>query len=83
MLELIKKLTITQNMTTVVTLHQLDMAARFADEIVVLSDGEVYATGQPSAVLTTDMLRMVYQVKAAIHQGSDGVLHVMAMSSIK
>ena len=25
----------------------LAMAARFADEIVVLSDGEVYATGQP------------------------------------
>lgn len=50
-------------MTTVVTLHLLDMAARFADEIVVLSDGEVYATGQPSTVLTTDMLGTVYQVK--------------------
>lgn len=83
MLELIKKLTITRNMTTIVTLHQLDMAVRFADEIVVLSDGEVYATGQPSAVLTPDMLRMVYQVKADIHRGSDGILHVLAMSSIK
>ena len=83
MLELIKKLTITKNMTTVVTLHQLDMAARFADEIVVLSDGEVHSTGSPATVLTSSMLRTVYQVNAAIHQASDGVSHVMAMSSIK
>ena len=83
MLELIKELTITRNLTTVVTLHQLDMAARFADEIVVLSEGEVYATGTPEAVMTPDMLGTVYQVKASIHQASDGVLHVMAMSSIK
>lgn len=83
MLELIKKLTITRNMTTVVTLHELDMAARFADEIVVLSNGEVYATGPPAAVLTSSMLRTVYQVKAAILQTSDGVSHVMVISSIK
>ncbi|TWH51654.1 ABC transporter ATP-binding protein [Sporomusa sp. KB1] len=83
MLELIKKLTITRKLITVVTLHQLDMAARYADEIVVLFDGEVYAAGQPAAVLTTEMLRTVYQVNAAIHLASDGVPHVMAMSSIK
>ena len=56
------------------------MAARFADEIVILSDGEVYATGQPAAVLTTDMLRTVYQVNAAIYQDGDGVLHVILHS---
>jgi iron complex transport system ATP-binding protein len=83
MLELIKELTITRNLTTVVTLHQLDMAARYADEIVVLSEGEVYAAGQPAAVLTPVMLRTVYQVNAAVHQASDGVPHVMAISSIK
>ncbi|HWR08745.1 ABC transporter ATP-binding protein [Sporomusa sp.] len=83
MLELIKELTITRNLTTVVTLHQLDMAARYADEIVVLSEGEVYAAGQPAAVLTPVMLRTVYQVNAAVQQASDGVPHVMAMSSIK
>jgi len=83
MLELIKKLTITRALTTVITLHQLDMAARYADEIVVLFDGEVYAAGPPAAVLTTDMLRTVYQVNAAIHQASDGVPHVMAISSVK
>ena len=83
MLELIKKLTITRALTTVVTLHQLDMAARYADEIVVLFDGEVYAAGQPAAVLTAEMLRTVYQVNAAIHQASDGVPHVMTISSVK
>ena len=83
MLELIKNLTITRALTTVVTLHQLDMAARYADEIVVLFDGEVYAAGPPAAVLTTDMLRTVYQVNAAIHQASDGVPHVMTISSVK
>lgn len=83
MLELIKKLTISRNLTTVVTLHQLDMAARYADEIVVLSDGEVYAAGQPTAVLTPDMLRVVYRVNAAVYQVGDGVPLVMAMNSVK
>lgn len=83
MLELIKELTISRNLTTVVTLHQLDMAARYADEIVVLSDGEVYAAGQPTEVLNPDMLRTVYQVNAAVHQAGDGVPIVMAMSAVK
>jgi iron complex transport system ATP-binding protein len=83
MLEFIKNLTVTRKITTVVTLHQLDMAARFADEIVVLSEGEVQSAGRPAAVLTPAMLRTVYQVNAAIHQAGDGILHVMAMSSIK
>lgn len=81
-LELIKKMTITRNLTTVVTLHQLDMAARYADEIVVLSEGEVYAAGQPAAVLTPAMLRTVYQVNATVHQASDGIPYVIAMSSV-
>lgn len=83
MLALIKELTVTRKLTTVITLHQLDMAARYADEIVVLAAGEVYAAGQPAAVLTPDMLKAVYQVNARVHQASDGVPHVMAISSIK
>ncbi len=83
MLALIKELTVAKKLTTVITLHQLDMAARYADEIVVLAAGEVYAAGRPAAVLTPDMLRTVYQVNAKVHQASDGVPHVMAISSIK
>lgn len=83
MLELIKKLTVSRNLTTVVTLHQLDMAARYADEIVVLSDGEVYTAGQPAEVLTPGMLQAVYQVNAVVHQSGDGIPIIMAMSSIK
>ncbi|MGH3717418.1 MAG: ABC transporter ATP-binding protein [Pseudonocardiaceae bacterium] len=51
--------------TTVVVLHDLNLAARYCDRLVLLDRGEVVATGQPRDVLTPSVLEPVYGV--AVH----------------
>jgi len=47
-------------------LHDLNLAASFADTIVVLSAGRVVAAGPPTAVLTADTIGSVYGVTATV-----------------
>ena len=44
----------------VVVLHDLALAAAYADRVVILSDGEVVASGAPEAVMTDDLLSTIY-----------------------
>ncbi|GBF33126.1 vitamin B12 ABC transporter [Desulfocucumis palustris] len=75
-MELIKKLTVTEGLTTLITLHQLELAARFAEKIIVLDGGRVYGSGTPSEVLTRAMLREVYRMDVEI-VNSAGAIHIV------
>jgi len=50
----------------VVAMHDLDLAARMCDRLVLLVDGRVIATGSPDAVLTAPLLRRAYAVDAVV-----------------
>ncbi len=56
----------------ILTLHDLGMAARIADRIVVLADGAVIADGAPADALTPDILARAYGVEARFHSGPEG-----------
>ncbi|GAA1180332.1 ABC transporter ATP-binding protein [Nesterenkonia xinjiangensis] len=48
--------------TTVVVLHDLNLAARYCDRLLLLHDGHVRASGPPAEVLGPDLLGDVYTV---------------------
>ncbi|MBD8518605.1 ABC transporter ATP-binding protein [Plantibacter sp. CFBP 8804] len=50
--------------TTLVTLHELNLAASYCDEIVMLEHGRVVASGTPDAVFTPYLLDRVFGVRA-------------------
>jgi iron complex transport system ATP-binding protein len=52
--------------TTVVALHDLNLAAMFCDSLLVLKDGRAVAAGPPSEVLTPELISHVYEVDAAV-----------------
>ncbi|MCG7626711.1 ABC transporter ATP-binding protein [Epibacterium sp. MM17-32] len=54
------------DLTSIIALHDLNLAAMFCDRIVVLDAGTVRACGTPDAVLTQDLLRDVFRVTAQI-----------------
>ena len=54
------------DLTSIIALHDLNLAAMFCDRIVVLEAGAVRACGTPDAVLTQETLHDVFRVKAHI-----------------
>ncbi|WP_285362902.1 ABC transporter ATP-binding protein [Microbacterium sp. LMC-P-041] len=50
--------------TTLVTLHDLSLAASYCDEIVMLEHGHVVASGLPDEVFTPQLLLRVFGVRA-------------------
>jgi iron complex transport system ATP-binding protein len=65
-LELLQKLNVEQQRTIVMVLHDLNQAARFADYIIALKDGEIVKAGNCEEVITHDVLRQVFQIDAEI-----------------
>ncbi|MFE0674604.1 ABC transporter ATP-binding protein [Streptomyces sp. NPDC058867] len=54
--------------TTVVALHDLNLAATYCDRLLVLRDGRVVAEGTPAEVLTPTLIEQVYGVRAEVSQ---------------
>jgi len=64
----------------VVVLHDLSLASRYCDRLVLLDQGKNVASGVPSDVLTTDIIRKVYGVDT-MSIGPDGsVLYPIKLS---
>jgi iron complex transport system ATP-binding protein len=61
-MDLIRRLAVEKGKTIVVTLHALDMAVKYADEMVFLKGGMVVASGPPLQVLDERLLRAVYDI---------------------
>jgi iron complex transport system ATP-binding protein len=66
LLELCRSLNRRQGNTLVAVLHDLNQAARYADHIIAMKDGEVVATGAPDAVITEELVSSVFGVDARV-----------------
>lgn len=62
--------------TTLAVLHDLDLAARLCDRLVILSGGQVAAAGPVLDVLTPELLHQVFGVRAVAERHPDGVVRV-------
>lgn len=52
--------------TVVAVLHELHLAFRYADHLVVMAHGEVVTTGAPADVVTAELVERVYGVRCRI-----------------
>ena len=59
--------------TVLVSLHDLSLAARWCDRLVLMKDGRVAAEGIPAQVMTETMLRDVYGINAEIGHDACGM----------
>ncbi|WP_047523279.1 ABC transporter ATP-binding protein [Microbacterium sp. ZOR0019] len=59
-LDLLTDLSVSRGTTIVMVLHDLNLAARYADELVAMKDGRVHAAGAPQEVVTADLVEEVF-----------------------
>ncbi len=65
-LETIRQLNEREGVTVAVVLHDISQAARFADYLVAMDDGELYDWGPPEEVVTEQLLADVFGVEATV-----------------
>jgi iron complex transport system ATP-binding protein len=65
-LELVGRLHAERGRTVVVVLHDLNLAARYAERLVAMKDGALVASGTPGEVLTEQLLADVFDLEARI-----------------
>ncbi|WP_044185850.1 ABC transporter ATP-binding protein [Phytobacter massiliensis] len=62
--------------TVIVALHDLNLAAKYCQHLVVLQEGQVVASGEPAAVLTPELIQSTWQVNATIYRTDQGNLNI-------
>ena len=63
---LVRRLAVERRKTIVVTLHALEMAVKYADEMVFMKGGNIVASGPPREVLSEALLKTVYDIEMGI-----------------
>ena len=71
-----------RNMIILMISHDINITAKYADRIIMLNGGNIFAVGTPSEVLTKENIRTVYGVDADVIE-VDGRPHVILKSAIK
>ncbi len=65
-LELIRRLAGETKKTVIVTLHALDMAVKYSDDMVFMKGGTIVAAGPPRNILSESLLKAVYDIEMGI-----------------
>lgn len=66
LLSLIQSLNQQSNQTVAMVLHDINLAARFADHIIALHAGAIFTTGSPAEVVTRNNMEQVFDLKCQI-----------------
>jgi iron complex transport system ATP-binding protein len=73
----VRNFTDAPDVVTVGVVHDLNLAARFADQVVLLSEGRVVARGSAAEVLTPDNIRSVFAVEPTFVTVNQSQMHIV------
>lgn len=65
-LHTITKLAKENNITIIMTIHDLNLASMFCDNILMLKDAHIFAHGKPESILTVENIYEMYKVRTEI-----------------
>jgi iron complex transport system ATP-binding protein len=66
-MDLTRKLVSSQKLSAAIAIHDLNLAARYCDRIVMMREGKIFAAGNAMSVLTVENVRLVYGVEVEIN----------------
>ncbi len=70
LLGILREMTATRGLSVVLSLHEVDLAIKLADVVVLVKDNSIFRCGAPEDVLDDDVIRQLY----GIHDGSFNML---------
>lgn len=79
-LELVRELVDEEGKTVIAAIHDLNLAAHYCDDLVLVADGRVLATGTPDDVLTESNLETAFGTRAVVSRHPiTGAVYVTAL----
>lgn len=70
-----------KNILVIIISHDINIAAKYSDEVIMMKKGTIYAVGTPKEVITENNLREVYGVESVIIE-DEGMPHVILRDAI-
>lgn len=67
---------VTEGRTVLAVVHDLELAARYADRLLLLDDGRLRADGAPASVLTPSRIAEVFGMQAEVDRSPEGSLRI-------
>lgn len=72
LLNTVSNLAYEKKMIVIIVMHDINLSARYSDNIVVMKDGSIYSHGTPKEVLTKKMIREIYKIESEIYLNKQG-----------
>ena len=71
-LNILKELNQKKNMTVILAMHDLHLASKFCNRLILLEEGKIFQDGKPEEVLQKEHLEKVYGIKVHLIRDHDG-----------
>lgn len=71
-----------QRLTVLMAVHDLNMASRYSDQIILMKEGNIHVAGNPWEVLTREHIASVYGVEADVHTQDNGTPVIIPLQQI-
>lgn len=65
-LELLKRLNSEKELAIVLVIHDINLASRYSDRILLMKDGKIVSQGRPEAVITPENIENTYGMRVAV-----------------
>jgi iron complex transport system ATP-binding protein len=65
-MEIVRRLVAEKQISVIMAIHDLNLASRYADKIIMMKSGEIHCAGESASVLTSENILSVYGVIAEV-----------------
>jgi iron complex transport system ATP-binding protein len=80
-MELIRDAVVSKQITAIMAIHDINLAARYCNEMILLKDGKIFAKGLPKDILTRENIKEVFDVLSVVNGNpADGSVYVVPLS---
>lgn len=73
-MELIRRIAKEKSCAIILVMHDLTLAFRYSDRVILMKDGMIWADGTPEQTITTHNLRIVYEIESTLLQSEQGAV---------
>lgn len=81
-MDIIKNIVIEKELSAIMAIHDLNLASRYADRIVMMNSGKIFSAGDPVSVLTPANIKRVYGVEAEVNN-NNGRPYIVPIRPVK